>query len=103
MLRNFDFDAIVVGGGHAGVEASFALAHLGKKVLLTTLHKKMIANTPCNPHIGGSAKGIVVREIDASKIPSTAACDVNGDGRVNAVDCVLVKQFLAHLINKFPA
>ena len=45
----------------------------------------------------------LVREIDASKIPSTAACDVNGDGRVNAVDCVLVKQFLAHLINKFPA
>ena len=65
MLGNFDFDAIVVGGGHAGVEASFALAHLGKKVLLTTLNKKMIANTPCNPHIGGSAKGIVVREIDA--------------------------------------
>nr|WP_276745668.1 MULTISPECIES: cellulase family glycosylhydrolase [Ruminococcus] len=45
----------------------------------------------------------LVREIDASKIPSTAACDVNGDGRVNAVDCVLVKQFLAHLIDKFPA
>ena len=65
MQGNFDFDAIVVGGGHAGVEASFALAHLGKRVLLVTLNKKMIANTPCNPHIGGSAKGIVVREIDA--------------------------------------
>ncbi len=45
----------------------------------------------------------LVREIDASKIPSTAACDVNGDGRVNAVDCVLVKQYMAHLIDKFPA
>lgn len=65
MQGNFDFDAIVVGGGHAGVEASFALAHLGKRVLLATLNAKMIANTPCNPHIGGSAKGIVVREIDA--------------------------------------
>ncbi len=61
----FDFDAIVVGGGHAGVESAFALAHLKKNVLLITLNEKMIANTPCNPHIGGSAKGIVVREIDA--------------------------------------
>jgi tRNA uridine 5-carboxymethylaminomethyl modification enzyme len=60
-----DYDIIVVGGGHAGVEASLAAAHLGMRVLLCTLNKKMIANTPCNPHIGGSAKGIVVREIDA--------------------------------------
>lgn len=65
MQGNFDFDAIVVGGGHAGVEASMALAHLHKKTLLITLDRTMIANTPCNPHIGGSAKGIVVREIDA--------------------------------------
>ncbi len=62
---DFDFDVIVIGGGHAGVEASMASAHLGLKTLLCTLNKKMIANTPCNPHIGGSAKGIVVREIDA--------------------------------------
>jgi tRNA uridine 5-carboxymethylaminomethyl modification enzyme len=60
-----DYDIIVVGGGHAGVEAAMAGAHMGLKVLLTTLNKKMISNTPCNPHIGGSAKGIVVREIDA--------------------------------------
>lgn len=60
-----DFDVIVIGGGHAGVEASMAAAHLGLKTLLCTLNKKMIANTPCNPHIGGSAKGIVVREIDS--------------------------------------
>ena len=64
MPRNLDFDIIVVGGGHAGVEAAFAAHHLGNKVLLATLNKKMIANTPCNPHIGGSAKGIVVREVD---------------------------------------
>ena len=60
-----DYDVIVVGGGHAGVEACHAAAKLGMRTLLCTLNKKMIANTPCNPHIGGSAKGIVVREIDA--------------------------------------
>ena len=60
-----NYDVIVIGGGHAGVEASAAAAHLGMRTLLVTLNKKMIANTPCNPHIGGSAKGIVVREIDA--------------------------------------
>ena len=60
-----DFDIIVVGGGHAGVEAAAAGAHMGLRVLLCTLNKTMISNMPCNPHIGGSAKGIVVREIDA--------------------------------------
>jgi tRNA uridine 5-carboxymethylaminomethyl modification enzyme len=61
----YDYDIIVVGGGHAGVEAAAAGAHMGLRVLLCTLNKKMISNMPCNPHIGGSAKGIVVREIDA--------------------------------------
>ncbi|MCQ3035278.1 MAG: tRNA uridine-5-carboxymethylaminomethyl(34) synthesis enzyme MnmG [Bacilli bacterium] len=60
-----NYDVIVVGGGHAGVEASMAAAHMGLSVLLCTLNKKMISNMPCNPSIGGSAKGIVVREIDA--------------------------------------
>ena len=64
-MPNFDYDIIVIGGGHAGVEASYASSRLGLSVLLLTLNKSMIANMPCNPHIGGSAKGVVVREIDA--------------------------------------
>ena len=60
-----EYQVIVVGGGHAGVEACAASAHMGLSTLLITLNKKMIANMPCNPSIGGSAKGIVVREIDA--------------------------------------
>lgn len=59
------YDVIVVGGGHAGLEAAFASSRLGSKTLLLTLNIKMMANMPCNPSIGGSAKGIVVREIDA--------------------------------------
>ncbi len=58
-------DVIVVGGGHAGCEAANACAKKGHKTLLITANIKNIADMPCNPHIGGSAKGIVVREIDA--------------------------------------
>ena len=60
-----DYDVIVVGGGHAGLEAAFACAHKGHSTLLLTLNIKKMGNMPCNPSIGGSAKGIVVREIDA--------------------------------------
>jgi len=59
------YEVIVVGGGHAGVEASLACANRGLTTLLITLNFKMVSNMPCNPSIGGSAKGIVVREIDA--------------------------------------
>jgi len=59
------YDSIVVGGGHAGCEATLALAKMGFKTLLVTGSIDKIAMMPCNPHIGGSAKGIVVREIDA--------------------------------------
>ncbi|MBR2577841.1 MAG: FAD-dependent oxidoreductase, partial [Erysipelotrichaceae bacterium] len=59
------FEAIVVGAGHAGIEAAMALAHAGKKTALVTISFSRIANMPCNPSIGGPAKGIVVREIDA--------------------------------------
>ncbi|MEG2801860.1 MAG: tRNA uridine-5-carboxymethylaminomethyl(34) synthesis enzyme MnmG [Longicatena sp.] len=58
-------DIIVIGGGHAGVEAALASARLHKKTILYSLHIDMIASLPCNPSIGGPAKGIVVREIDA--------------------------------------
>ena len=59
------YDAIVVGAGHAGLEAAFACAHMGHETLLITLNINLMGNMPCNPSIGGSAKGIVVREIDA--------------------------------------
>jgi len=59
------YEIIVVGGGHAGCEAAYASAKKGHKTLLITSNLKNIADMPCNPHIGGSAKGIVVREIDA--------------------------------------
>ena len=60
-----DYEIIVVGGGHAGCEASLAAARKGHKTLLVTGNINNIADMPCNPSIGGSAKGIVVREIDA--------------------------------------
>ncbi len=60
-----EYEIIVVGGGHAGCEASLASARMGHKTLLITGNKNNIADMPCNPSIGGSAKGIVVREIDS--------------------------------------
>lgn len=59
------YDVLVVGGGHAGCEACLAPARMGLKTALITGNKKMIASMPCNPSVGGPAKGIVVREIDA--------------------------------------
>ena len=60
-----NYDVIVVGGGHAGIEATLAVARMGYKACLITLDISNIGQTPCNPSIGGPAKGVVVREIDA--------------------------------------
>src|SRR5690625_68883 len=59
------YDVIVVGAGHAGCEAAIASARMGAKTLMLTLNLDMIAFMPCNPSLGGPAKGIVIREIDA--------------------------------------
>ena len=59
------YDVIVIGGGHAGSEACLVSARMNKKTLLVTGNINMIASMPCNPSVGGPAKGIVVREIDA--------------------------------------
>ena len=60
-----EYDVIVVGAGHAGVEAALASARMGEKTLLLTINLDMVAFMPCNPSVGGPAKGTVVREIDA--------------------------------------
>ena len=62
--EDFEYDVIVVGGGHAGVEAALSAARMGFKVLLITGNLDTIAWPPCNPAVGGPAKGVVVREID---------------------------------------
>lgn len=59
------FDVIVVGGGHAGSEAALAASRMGLNTMLITLNLDMVAFMPCNPSVGGPAKGVVVREIDA--------------------------------------
>ncbi len=60
-----EYEIIVVGGGHAGIEASHISSFKGHKTLLITINKENIGDMPCNPSIGGTAKGIIVREIDA--------------------------------------
>ncbi len=60
-----EYDIAVVGAGHAGCEAALAAARLGMKTLIFSISLEAIANMPCNPHIGGSSKGHLVREIDA--------------------------------------
>lgn len=60
-----NYDVIIVGAGHAGSEAALAAARMGNKTLLVTINLDMVAFMPCNPSVGGPAKGIVVREIDA--------------------------------------
>jgi tRNA uridine 5-carboxymethylaminomethyl modification enzyme len=60
-----DYDIIVIGGGHAGAEAAWAASRLGARVAMITLDPSKVGAMPCNPAIGGLAKGQMVREIDA--------------------------------------
>ena len=60
-----EYDVVVIGAGHAGIEAGLASARRGAKTLMLTINLDNIAFMPCNPSVGGPAKGIVVREIDA--------------------------------------
>src|SRR3954468_19752006 len=72
------FDVIVIGADHAGVEAAWAAARLGRHVAICTLSNATVAHMPCNPAIGGTAKGHLVREIDALGGLMARAIDATG-------------------------
>ena len=64
-MMNHECDAIIIGAGHAGCEAALALSRLGIKTIVFTVSINSVALMPCNPNIGGSSKGHLVREVDA--------------------------------------
>ena len=72
---NERFDIIVIGGGHAGVEAAWAASRLGADVALVTMSRDAIARMSCNPAIGGLGKGQIVREIDDLLRKMDRKCD----------------------------
>ena len=59
--KDIDYDVIVIGGGHAGIEAALAAARLGKSTAMLVMNMDSVANMPCNPSIGGTSKGHLVR------------------------------------------
>src|SRR5687767_1487903 len=73
-----NFDVMVIGCGHAGVEAAWAAARLGRSVGICTLTRETVAHMPCNPAVGGTAKGHLVREIDALGGLMARAIDATG-------------------------
>ena len=73
-----DFDVIVIGAGHEGVEAAWAAARMGRSVAICTLSEATVAHMPCNPAVGGTAKGHLVREIDALGGLMASAIDATG-------------------------
>jgi tRNA uridine 5-carboxymethylaminomethyl modification enzyme len=77
-VNDHDFDIIVVGAGHAACEAALAAARLGRRVVMITISKRHVAEMPCNPAIGGLAKGQLVREIDALGGEMAMAIDTTG-------------------------
>ena len=72
-----EYDVAVIGAGHAGVEAALAAARLGCATVIFTINLDSIGNMPCNPSIGGTAKGHLVREIDALGGEMGVAADAN--------------------------
>ena len=78
MKTNFDFEIIVIGGGHAGIEAALASARMGCRTALITMSQDSIGRMSCNPAIGGLAKGQLVMEIDALGGEMGYATDMSG-------------------------